>query len=82
MGTVEIKIFFSYKILRFALRNRLSVSVIVNNPADLAAIMLDDTKEIVLHDPLDDRNILICYRTKNEYIREHDASNLIVALWF
>lgn len=66
---------------RFALRNKLSISVIVNNQEDLAFYLDNENIEIHVYEQLDDRNVLICYRTKDELLREHSASNLIVALW-
>lgn len=66
---------------RFALRNRLSISVIVDNHADLCKYLDDDKLEVHIREQLDDKRFLLCYKRKDEHVLEHDASNLVIALW-
>lgn len=56
--------------------------MIVDNQADLAFYLDNENIEIHLYEQLDYKNVLLCYRTKDELVREHSASNLVIALWF
>jgi hypothetical protein len=55
--------------------------VIVDNPVDLYKYLDDEKIEVHIREQLDDKNWLICYKRKDEHVYEHDASNLILALW-
>lgn len=65
----------------FALRNRLSISVIVNNYADLCTLLEDEKIDINMIEQLDESNWLICHKTRDEEVIEHDSSNIVLALW-
>lgn len=67
--------------LSFALRNRLTATVIINNQIDLMEILENEKIDINLLEQLDEKNWMIGYKTKEEEIVEHDCSNIIIALW-
>ncbi|KAL3080203.1 hypothetical protein niasHT_035723 [Heterodera trifolii] len=66
---------------RFALRNRLTKTEIVDNDADLGKLLNDDKTEISSLDQLTDQFWMVCYKTKDEHVVEHDTSNIVIALW-
>ncbi|KAL3071424.1 hypothetical protein niasHS_016708 [Heterodera schachtii] len=66
---------------RFALRNRLTKTEIVDNDADLGKLLNDDKIELSSLDQLTDRFWMVCYKTKDEHVVEHEASNIVIALW-
>jgi len=66
---------------RFALRNLLSTTVFVNNDTELAKYLNNRQIEIQQCEQMTERTFMIVYKTKEEYCREHDCSNLILALW-
>ncbi|KAL3098458.1 hypothetical protein niasHS_000050 [Heterodera schachtii] len=66
---------------RFALRNRLTKTEIVDNDADLGKLLNDDKIELSSLDQLTDRFWMVCYKTKDEHVVEHDTSNIVIALW-
>ncbi|KAL3072344.1 hypothetical protein niasHT_030501 [Heterodera trifolii] len=66
---------------RFALRNRLTKTEIVDNNADLGKLLNDDKIELSSLDQLADRFWMVCYKTKDEHVVEHDTSNIVIALW-
>jgi hypothetical protein len=79
-------IYFLFRLLnslwgRFALRNRLSCTVYANNEDELAKWFND--KKIVLQqvEQITERTFMIVYQTKEEYTRESDCSNVILAIW-
>ena len=55
--------------------------MIVDNHVDLCKYLDDDTLEVHIREQLDDKHWLICYKRKDENVREHDSSNLVIALW-
>jgi len=66
---------------RFALRNQLSTTVFVNNDTELAKYLNDKHIEIEQCEQMTERTFMVVYKTKEEHCREHDCSNLILALW-
>ncbi|KAL3068854.1 hypothetical protein niasHT_032979 [Heterodera trifolii] len=66
---------------RFALRNRLTKTEIVDNDVDLGKLLNDDKIELSSLDQLTDRFWMVCYKTKDEHVVEHDTSNIVIALW-
>ncbi|KAL3113789.1 hypothetical protein niasHT_013848 [Heterodera trifolii] len=66
---------------RFALRNRLTKTEIVDNYADLGKLLNDEKIDISSLDQLTDRFWMVCYKTKDEHVVEHDTSNIVIALW-
>jgi hypothetical protein len=66
---------------RFALRNQLSKTVLVNNDAQLAEYLNDHKIEFSLIDQIDDFTTMLVFRTKDEFIMENASSNIIVAAW-
>uniref|UniRef100_A0A183CGF3 DNA-directed DNA polymerase n=1 Tax=Globodera pallida TaxID=36090 RepID=A0A183CGF3_GLOPA len=66
---------------RFALRNRLMKTEIIDNHADLAKLLNDDKIEISSIDQLTEKFWMVCYKAKDEHVVEHDTSNVALALW-
>uniref|UniRef100_A0A183C4N4 DNA-directed DNA polymerase n=1 Tax=Globodera pallida TaxID=36090 RepID=A0A183C4N4_GLOPA len=66
---------------RFALRNRLTKTEIIDNHADLAKLLNDDKIEISSIDQLTEKFWMVCYKAKDEHVVEHDTSNVALALW-
>uniref|UniRef100_A0A914M8V0 DNA-directed DNA polymerase n=1 Tax=Meloidogyne incognita TaxID=6306 RepID=A0A914M8V0_MELIC len=66
---------------RFSLRNTLSKSVIINSPNEL--IEFDNNKSIEVQsvDELTEETILLTYKPREEFIIEHDTSNIVISLW-
>jgi len=66
---------------RFALRNRLSQTVIIDNNADLAKLLSDTTIEINDFEQLNNDAWMFMYKFKDEHVVENSSSNQILALW-
>ena len=66
---------------RFALRNRLAKSVIVDCNAELSSYLCNNTIEIIDYEQLNDRSWLLVYKDKEDHVVENDTSNPILALW-
>uniref|UniRef100_A0A914HPF4 DNA-directed DNA polymerase n=1 Tax=Globodera rostochiensis TaxID=31243 RepID=A0A914HPF4_GLORO len=66
---------------RFALRNRLTKTEIIDNHADLAKLLNDDKIDISSIDQLTEKFWMVCYKAKDEHVVEHDTSNVALALW-
>uniref|UniRef100_A0A914I695 DNA-directed DNA polymerase n=1 Tax=Globodera rostochiensis TaxID=31243 RepID=A0A914I695_GLORO len=66
---------------RFALRNRLTKTEIIDNHADLAKLLNDEKIEISSIDQLTEKFWMVCYKAKDEHVVEHDTSNVAIALW-
>ncbi|KAL3112525.1 hypothetical protein niasHT_018731 [Heterodera trifolii] len=66
---------------RFALRNRLTVTEIVGNNCDLSMLLNNEKIDISSLDQLTDKFWMVCYKTKDEHVVEHDTSNVVIALW-
>ena len=66
---------------RFALRNRLTKTEIVDCNADLAKLLNDEKIDISSIDQLSDKYWMVCYKAKDEHVVEHDTSNIAIALW-
>uniref|UniRef100_A0A914MY59 DNA-directed DNA polymerase n=1 Tax=Meloidogyne incognita TaxID=6306 RepID=A0A914MY59_MELIC len=68
-------------LLSFRLRNTLSKSVIISSPNEL--IEFDNNKSIEIQsvDKLTDNTALLTYKPKEEFIIEHDTSNIVISLW-
>ena len=66
---------------RFALRNRLAKSVIVDNNAELSSYLSNNTIEIIDFEQLNGTAWLLVFKDKEDHVVENDTSNPIVALW-
>ena len=66
---------------RFALRNLLSKTLITNDPFDLYVYFNDPKIELSCLDQISENMFLITYKTKEEFIEEHDSSNIVLSLW-
>jgi hypothetical protein len=66
---------------RFSLRNKLSKTQIITSTAELAAIMDDYRLEINSIDHIDDDTLMVTTTEKDEFVKEHPSSNIIVSLW-
>ncbi|KAL3107544.1 hypothetical protein niasHT_014004 [Heterodera trifolii] len=66
---------------RFALRNRLTKTEIVDCHAELAKLLNDDKIEISSIDQLTEKFWMVCSKAKDEHVVEHDTSNVVIALW-
>ncbi|KAL7080356.1 hypothetical protein ACQ4LE_000096 [Meloidogyne hapla] len=66
---------------RFSLRNTLSKSFITDSPAELRRFAENKSIEVNTVDKLTPDTILITYDSKNEFIEEHQTSNIVISLW-
>jgi hypothetical protein len=66
---------------RFALRNRLAHTEIVNNNDRLSKILNDRRIELVDFEQLNDNTYMIVHKAKDECVVENNSSNPIIALW-
>nr|CAD2175751.1 unnamed protein product [Meloidogyne enterolobii] len=66
---------------RFSLRNTLTKSHITDSPAELRMFAENKSIEINTIDKLTTDTILITYEPKNEFIEEHNSSNIVISLW-
>ncbi|KAL3115698.1 hypothetical protein niasHT_013256 [Heterodera trifolii] len=66
---------------RFALRNRLTKTEIIDCHADLAKLLNDVKIDISSIDQLTEKFWMVCYKAKDEHVVEHDTSNVAIALW-
>ena len=66
---------------RFALRNLLSKSIVINDPFDLRVYLTDTKIELLSLDQLSEDMFLITYKSKEGFIEEHDSSNIVLSLW-
>nr|CAD2201106.1 unnamed protein product [Meloidogyne enterolobii] len=66
---------------RFSLRNGLSKSVITDSPTELREYTLNESIEIQTVDKLTEETVLLTYKPKEEFIIEHDTSNIVISLW-
>ena len=66
---------------RFALRNRLAKSVIVDNNAELSSYLSNNTIEIIDFEQLNGTAWMLVFKDKEDHVVENDTSNPIVAIW-
>uniref|UniRef100_A0A914NTF7 DNA-directed DNA polymerase n=1 Tax=Meloidogyne incognita TaxID=6306 RepID=A0A914NTF7_MELIC len=66
---------------RFSLRNGQSRSVVIDSPTELIEYDKNNSIEIQSIDNLTEETILLTYKQKEEFIIEHDTSNMVVSLW-
>ena len=66
---------------RFALRNLLSKTYITNDPFDLYVYLNDPKIVLSSLDQVSEDMFLITYETKEEFVEEHDSSNIVLSLW-
>ena len=66
---------------RFSLRNHLSKTEIINDPAVLRSFYDDNKLEISGLHEINDDYLMLSYYTKKEFIEEHNCSNVIISLW-
>uniref|UniRef100_A0A914KQ08 DNA-directed DNA polymerase n=1 Tax=Meloidogyne incognita TaxID=6306 RepID=A0A914KQ08_MELIC len=66
---------------RFSLRNTLSKTFLTDSPAELKKFMENKSIEVNTIDKLTQDTILITYDRKNEFIEEHQTSNIVISLW-
>jgi hypothetical protein len=66
---------------RFSLRNNLSKSKIIENPAEFLQLLDDYTIEIAGIEQLNEEAILVTWITKDEYIVENPTSSIVISLW-
>ncbi|KAL3111279.1 hypothetical protein niasHT_013321 [Heterodera trifolii] len=66
---------------RFALRNRLTKTEIVECHAELAKLLNDSKIEVSSIDQLTEKFWMVCYKAKDEHVVEHSSSNVAIALW-
>ncbi|KAL3095221.1 hypothetical protein niasHT_020372 [Heterodera trifolii] len=66
---------------RFALRNRLTKTEIVECHAELAKLLNDTKIEVSSIDQLTEKFWMVCYKAKDEHVVEHSTSNVAIALW-
>uniref|UniRef100_A0A1I8BUA6 Beta_elim_lyase domain-containing protein n=1 Tax=Meloidogyne hapla TaxID=6305 RepID=A0A1I8BUA6_MELHA len=66
---------------KFSLRNTLSKSFITDSPAELRRFAENKSIEVNTVDKLTPDTILITYDSKNEFIEEHQTSNIVISLW-
>ena len=66
---------------RFSLRNTLTKCHITDSPAELRNFLENKSIEVNSVDKLTENTILINYATKNEFIEEHQTSNIVISLW-
>jgi len=66
---------------RFSLRNKLSKTRVLTSPAELAALMDDYRLEINSIDRLNDDTLMVTTTEKDEFVKEHPSSNIIISLW-
>uniref|UniRef100_A0A914KQQ5 DNA-directed DNA polymerase n=1 Tax=Meloidogyne incognita TaxID=6306 RepID=A0A914KQQ5_MELIC len=66
---------------RFSLRNTLTKSHITDSPTELRNFVENKSIEVNSIDKLTESTVLINYETKNEFIEEHQTSNIVISLW-
>ncbi|KAL7071426.1 hypothetical protein ACQ4LE_009161 [Meloidogyne hapla] len=66
---------------RFSLRNTLTKSHITDSPAELRNFVENKSIEVNSVDKLTEYTALINHETKNEFIEEHQTSNIVISLW-
>nr|CAD2205652.1 unnamed protein product [Meloidogyne enterolobii] len=66
---------------RFSLRNGLSKSLIINSPNELREFDNNKSIEIQSADDLTEDTVLLTYKPREEFIIEHDTSNIVISLW-
>ncbi|KAL7075931.1 hypothetical protein ACQ4LE_004628 [Meloidogyne hapla] len=66
---------------RFSLRNGLTKSVITDSPDELREYYYNKSIEIQSVENLTEETVLITYYPRDEFIIEHDTSNMVISLW-
>nr|CAD2170273.1 unnamed protein product [Meloidogyne enterolobii] len=66
---------------RFSLRNTLSKTVITDAPDELREYYYNKSIELQSVDKLTEETVIITYKPKDEFIVEHDTSNIVISLW-
>jgi hypothetical protein len=66
---------------KFSMRNDLSHTEVFTSPAEFYARLHDRRVEVGLVIPISDEAIRVVYRDKEEFLREHRASNIVLSLW-
>lgn len=66
---------------RFSLRNKLCKTHITNSPEELCKFLDDRRIEVNSIDELTAETVLITYAPKDDFVEEHDCSNIIISLW-
>uniref|UniRef100_A0A183C8S4 DNA-directed DNA polymerase n=1 Tax=Globodera pallida TaxID=36090 RepID=A0A183C8S4_GLOPA len=66
---------------RFSLRNGLSKTIVTDSPAELRALLDNPSIEVSAVDQLSEECVLLTYAAVNEWVEEHDCSNIVLSLW-
>uniref|UniRef100_A0A914QY49 DNA-directed DNA polymerase n=1 Tax=Panagrolaimus davidi TaxID=227884 RepID=A0A914QY49_9BILA len=66
---------------RFSLRNNLAKTVIVTTGVKANAVMSKDNAIISTVDILNNKEVMITYTMKKDFVTENASSNIIVSLW-
>jgi hypothetical protein len=57
------------------------MTVYANDDLTIAKYLNNKKIKIERFDQVNERTWMIVYQTKEEFVREHDCSNIILALW-
>uniref|UniRef100_A0A914HAJ3 DNA-directed DNA polymerase n=1 Tax=Globodera rostochiensis TaxID=31243 RepID=A0A914HAJ3_GLORO len=66
---------------KFSMRNTLSTTELVNNEERWDEIINDDTLEFAKPTRINESMVRVIYKKKEEFIKEHNVSNIILSLW-
>jgi len=66
---------------RFSLRNSLSKSLVTDDLSEVKRMLNDMKIAVTQVEELDDNIWMITYKTKTDFIEEHNCSNLVISLW-
>jgi hypothetical protein len=66
---------------RFALRNKLAQTTIVDTNEALSKILNDPRIDLVDFEHLNDQTFMLVHKAKDVHVVENNSSNPIIALW-
>ena len=66
---------------KFGQRNNLMQHDVISNPSDYYELLIDKKIRVSRVIPIDHEQMRISYEAKRSFISEHNAANIVVALW-
>jgi hypothetical protein len=66
---------------KFSQRNSLTKTEVINTPAEFFELVFNQKHEVSQIIPVSDEVVRVTYREKNDYVKENEASNIVVSLF-
>ena len=63
------------------MRNKLSTTKIITKPSEFFELIHDYTIDMARPIQFNDKTMRVIYCKKDEYIKEHNCSNVMISIW-